>query len=268
MLRISRILLVLVCSFLVFKEGTASAQDRGRIVGGITAEPSRWPSVVSLQGPEIGHFCGGSVIAPRWILTAAHCLEVTREISVVLGRNDLRTESQGIEVLPELVVVHSDFDAFTLKNDIALIRVREPLLVPPVELATSKELRQARSRMKRPKFTVVGWGFTRESGEISSQLQETGVRFTNRRSCSKAYEGFNTVTSSMLCAGSPRGGHDACDGDSGGPLFLKVDSGQESKQIGITSWGLGCGRARYPGVYTDLSRFRGWIDLVLNSFPD
>jgi secreted trypsin-like serine protease len=265
-LRICELLPVLIFSFLLFNGDSTSAQDRGRIVGGITAEPSRWPSVVSLQGQGIGHFCGGTVIAPQWILTAAHCLEVTREITVILGRNDLKSESQGVEVLPELVVVHSGFDAFTLENDIALIRVRERLVVPPVEIVTQQEFREARSRAKRLKFTVVGWGLTQESGEISSQLRETRVRLANRRSCSKAYEGFNTVTSSMICAGSRRG-HDACDGDSGGPLFMQVSPGQESKQIGITSWGLGCGRPRYPGVYTDPSRFRDWIDLVLNSFP-
>ena len=100
---------------------------------------------------------------------------------------------------------------------------------------------------------VTGWGTTSEgSSSLPSALQGVTVQIVSQSSCSSAY-GSGSITDRMLCAGVTGGGKDACQGDSGGPLVVG------STLAGIVSWGYGCARPNYPGVYSNVPALRSYI---------
>lgn len=103
---------------------------------------------------------------------------------------------------------------------------------------------------------VVGWGLTAEDSSLAEQIQLVRSRSVTRTVCAERYEKAGAMVSdNMLCAGDLfEGGQDACSGDSGGPILVK------GEQVGLVSWGIGCGRADYPGVYTSVPKLRPWID--------
>ncbi|KAJ4432547.1 hypothetical protein ANN_21170 [Periplaneta americana] len=100
---------------------------------------------------------------------------------------------------------------------------------------------------------VSGWGTTSEGGSASTTLRQVAVPIVSDSSCNSAYSSYGGITARMICAGYTSGGKDACQGDSGGPLVAN------GKLIGIVSWGAGCARPNYPGVYTKVSALRSWI---------
>jgi len=106
-------------------------------------------------------------------------------------------------------------------------------------------------------LTVMGWGATSEGGGNVEALMMTQVKLIDTATCNAAYG--NKVTTNQICAGLPAGGKDACQGDSGGPLIVEGANGADDTQVGIVSYGAGCGRAGYPGVYTDVRRYRRWV---------
>jgi len=106
--------------------------------------------------------------------------------------------------------------------------------------------------------TVTGWGYTSESGGLSKALRKANVRVMSMEECSKLY---SSLTDRMMCAAAP--GTDACQGDSGGPLFYESDPRlKKHTQIGIVSWGIGCGRPKRPGVYTRVTEIMKWVNKV------
>jgi secreted trypsin-like serine protease len=138
----------------------------------------------------------------------------------------------------------------TRGDDWAVIRLDRALDLPTVHPV-------ADDRYDRGTFTVLGWGAVREGGVTQRRLRAAAVPFVDDDDCEESYEwaGFRFVDDEMLCAGNfRRGGVDACQGDSGGPLVRRDDAGRWV-QVGIVSWGHGCGRRGFPGVYTQLSRY-------------
>ena len=150
------------------------------------------------------------------------------------------------------IIQHEDFDTFTYSNDIALLQLSEPLTFDDnVQQIALPESGQA----SEGDCLVSGWGVTSEGGSSPDILQKATVSIISDEECRTSY-GDTDVLDSMICAGSGETNH--CQGDTGGPLVC-TDSSGESYLAGIASWGYGCGRPGYPGVYTEVAYFVDWI---------
>lgn len=221
------------------------------IVGGYQADQGQFPFMASLQlkgdnGTD-GHFCGGSVIGSRWVLTAAHCLEDTKpkEIQVAVGRTDIDDLSKGQTLAVDRIVIHPDY-ARTGTYDAALVRVTTSITAPRVDLAS---VGQDSLERDGAALTVAGWG-TEFFGSpfIPSRLKAVDVRAVADDKCTtNGLMGFQA--SSEICAETLGG--DSCQGDSGGPLFGTVAG--RTVQVGIVSYGLGCATPGFPGVYAEVN---------------
>lgn len=220
---------------------------RVEVVGGVRAGRDEFPWVVRLDNG-----CAGTLIRTQYVLTAAHCVSRsghTNSIVVTAGSGDLASAA-SFSVRSAKVHRASGFSEVTRGRDWAVIRLARPVDLPAVALP-------AGSGLDSGVFTAVGWGATREgSHTLQRYLRKVQVPLVLDSTCGRLYEsaGHNFVPSDMLCAGDiARGGRDSCQGDSGGPLLRR--DGKRWVQVGIVSWGVGCGRAKYPGVYTQVSRF-------------
>ncbi|KAK7173350.1 hypothetical protein R3I93_003234 [Phoxinus phoxinus] len=235
--------------------GEVAGEDR--IVGGEDTEIKHWPWQVSLQWNH-QHVCGGALLSTEWIISAAHCFTSrTRELSrwtVVLGQTQV-TASRGVSV--EVIVIHKDYSRLSNDFDIAMLKLTwpvttgesiMPVCLPPHQLYVKEML------------VVTGWGLLKEKGGQPSVLQKASVPLIDRSECSKPSVYGSAITRRMLCAGFLEGNIDACQGDSGGPLVYLSSRWQ---LLGIVSWGVGCGRERKPGVYTDVSQLLDWIYTVM-----
>ncbi|KAK2580753.1 hypothetical protein KPH14_011378 [Odynerus spinipes] len=240
-----------------------------RVVGGEEALPGRWPwmAAIFLHGSKRTEFwCGGSLIGPRHVLTAAHCTRdqrqrpfATRQFTVRLGDIDLERDDEPSS--PETYTVkaihaHPKFSRVGFYNDIAVLELNRPVKKSPYVIPIC--LPQGRFRGEafagaRP--TVVGWGTTYYGGKESTVQRQAVLPVWRNEDCNAAY--FQPITSNFLCAGYSQGGKDACQGDSGGPLMLRAEG--RWMQIGIVSFGNKCGEPGYPGVYTRVTQYLDWI---------
>lgn len=220
------------------------------VVGGSQAEDGAHPFMVSLQragsrGSE-GHFCGGSVVGKRWILTAAHCTVFEPgEVQAVVGRTDL-TARGGQVLRVDRMVVHPDYDS-TGSSDVALWHTTKRIKAPRIALARASD-----DALEAPgtTLTVAGWGLDAyQVGSVQDRMKELDVRMTTDLECqTNALLGFSPETE--ICAAELLG--DSCQGDSGGPLFGTREDGRVV-QVGAVSYGLGCALPLFPGVYAELN---------------
>ncbi|XP_076025569.1 ovochymase-1 [Genypterus blacodes] len=227
-----------------------------RIIGGQEAWAHSWPWQVSLRFASMPA-CGGAIIAPMWVISAAHCFRRYRKASfwtVMAGKHDLDNVHEQSQQLVGVksIVIHQHYNAWTKESDVALLRLEEPLVfnqhVRPIDvwLMPLPVLKNC---------TITGWGSTRENGPRVHRLQEVNVTILPWSMCNKYYSG--RLRAAMFCAGKAGGGADACQGDSGGPLACYTGSRYEL--AGVVSWGVGCGRASKPGVYTKVQQYTSWI---------
>ncbi|XP_054010363.1 chymotrypsin-2-like isoform X1 [Hylaeus anthracinus] len=239
------LLVCILTTVTLFEASAASINEIPKIVGGSAAKDGQFPYQASLRYKG-RHFCGGSVLNKRWILTAAHCVSSFNDsgITVVLGTNTL--DKGGDEYQSERVFGHPRYSSLLIRNDIGLIKVNKDIVfgdkVKPVSLPNENF-----SKIDYP-AELSGWGTTSYPGEAPNELQHIELSVIDQKQCLNA--SFR-VTNDNICTLNKRG-EGACHGDSGGPLVA------DKVQIGVVSWGIPCARGR-PDVFTRVYSYVDWI---------
>ncbi|XP_046729454.1 complement factor D isoform X2 [Silurus meridionalis] len=222
------------------------------ITGGKESTPHSHPYMASLQVEGV-HNCGGFLISSQWVMSAAHCFQEGKKYKAVLGAHSL-SQAEDTKQTFDLSAVynHPDFNKDNYNNDIALIKLSQPVTETNA-VKTVKFLKAGGSNpdTNSPVLTA-GWGSLDNLGDRPDKLHEVTVDVMKRTICGRSTSYGKSFTENMLCASKP--GMDTCDGDSGGPLLYK------GVVVGITSnGGRKCGSTKKPGLYTIISHYDDWI---------
>uniref|UniRef100_A0A3B3C2V7 Transmembrane serine protease 9 n=1 Tax=Oryzias melastigma TaxID=30732 RepID=A0A3B3C2V7_ORYME len=235
--------------------GLRPALGPQKIVGGVTARKGEWPWIGSLQQHRL-HRCGATLIHNKWLLTAAHCLKDPSPTNWAVSLGSVLRSGAGALVIPiQRVVVHPDFNGTRMDHDVALLELAVP--APTSYTIQTVCLPSPVHRfLQNAECYIAGWGSMKEG----NLLQKAEVKIIEQADCQLSYG--DALTPNMMCAGLMEGGRDTCLGDSGGPLTCRDLSGRWFI-AGVTSWGHGCGRVGFPGVYTRVTSVRKWISKYL-----
>merc|ERR1719145_173209 len=233
------------------------------IVNGEPADECEWNWQVGLRSSSSGSpWCGGMLITPEWVLTAAHCLAGESSINVVAGKHARSTNSGNEQSSwSSKIVMHPQYNSNKYSKDFGLVKLQTPMqmnnCVGTVALPTT-DVAAGTS------CWITGWGTLSSGGGTPSVLQEAQVTTISNNACWQQYSySSSDIDSSMLCAqGRNSNGQitDACQGDSGGPLVC--NRGGQWAIYGATSWGYGCAGASYPGVWSRVYTVLDWIEDV------
>jgi secreted trypsin-like serine protease len=226
------------------------------VVGGTTTTTAAYPFVMQITDSSGNQFCGGTLVAARKVVTAAHCVvgESAGSVRVVGGRTYLNG-TDGTVGKVSGIWIHPDYTDATSGDDVAVLTLSASMPYTAAKYVSSTDTGVYTAGTTA---RILGWGTTSESGGSSNQLRTATVPIVSDAGCGTSY-GSDFVASDMVCAGYSSGGVDTCQGDSGGPLLIG------GVLAGITSWGNGCAEAGYPGVYTRLTTFSGLVTAQVNS---
>uniref|UniRef100_A0A1I8Q1R5 Peptidase S1 domain-containing protein n=1 Tax=Stomoxys calcitrans TaxID=35570 RepID=A0A1I8Q1R5_STOCA len=235
----------------------------GRIVNGTITDIERFPFAVSIRRPDGTHLCGSSIIAPSWLLTAAHCAKgrTASETKVQYGTATIGVQGENIAQVKRIIIHEQYNPSKNFLNDIALLELEEALVynyknIAPVTLPKPRfEIHQV---PKGAPGVLIGWGYNGTHEETQDTLHSVDLKIYSDNECSRRHE--KRTTSHQICAGVDEGWKGQCGGDSGGPLLY---SG--SIQVGIVSWSTRpCTLPPFPGVFTKVSHYVDWIYKHIN----
>lgn len=223
----------------------SGASSADAIVGGTPARVADTPWVVAITTTDGQLICGGALVAPDKVMTAAHCVTLkgvfnnnerpAEQLRVVAGRTDLRERNEGVEAAVAGVWRHPEYREVTQGDDVAILTLARAVPYRTIALGEVGD-----------DGVVLGWGRTAENTPPAMTLRKVTVPILSDQECLRKEPDYRQ--GAMLCAG--RGGRDACTGDSGGPLVVR------GRLAGVVSYGRGCARADEPGVYTRLAHYR------------
>ncbi|HEX8585668.1 MAG TPA: serine protease [Allosphingosinicella sp.] len=229
-----------------------------RIVGGRPYTIAEAPYQVALVRGYAGNryqFCGGTLIAPDTVVTAAHCIDNSivqndpARLDIVAGTAFFPEAGERIKA--RSIAVHPRWNSTNNDFDIAIVKLQTPsALGRPVEVGAADVAPPTTA-------TVTGWGALSEGGRGSEELMGVSIPIVDSGVCNAEESYNNSITPQMLCAGVREGGLDSCQGDSGGPLV--TGTGSSARLVGVVSWGEGCARRAKYGVYTRVSAVAPWI---------
>merc|ERR1719244_602897 len=243
-----------------------------RIVGGTNVQetghhPWQLSLATGLMGMWYQHRCGAAVLTRYWALTAAHCVNSLGYSNLYLMGGFLNINSRQTAQIRRVdnIISHSGFDEVSYEQDIALLHMAEPLVLTTKLLPVC--LPWPTSGYTGKMATLAGWGRQGHNKAVTRQLQEVSLPVISNDEC---MAWFNETGSrqwipeeTFLCAGWESGEKDACSGDSGGPLTLVREDGRV-EVAGVVSWGIGCGSAGRPGVYTRVTSYVDWIKRTID----
>ncbi|OQV18454.1 putative Acrosin [Hypsibius exemplaris] len=252
----------------------------GRIIGGNPALLGSWPWMVALVDSRYnGQFCGGILVDEFWVLTAAHCIvdKASQNLILRIGATDFNATvgdpKRGVDYTAAFTIIQPSYDGNSFTNDLAMIRLSRavtfsnyvkpvclPSLPPQDGLVCYIAGYGLTTPMQRKKRQV------NVSGSGSNLLMETDIPLVGQTTCqnffNQAFPGLIKLTNSHVCAGSVYPiAKDSCNGDSGGPLVCRRPSGRY-EVVGLTSFGVGCGRSDVFGAYTNVWALLSWINSI------
>jgi len=238
----------------------SSSRPPTRIIGGHNAMFADNPWQVALLAAARAsnadaQFCGGSTVAPRWVLTAAHCVDNRTkpgQLAVLTGTESLVSGGRRVPVAPGGVIVHEQWDPSTNENDIALLHVTGDLDGVAIQAVDGSQVPAV------SKVRVSGWGAVSiDYLRTTNLLQAVEVDNISPAVCGSPLSYGDRLKAHMICAGQQGGGADACAYDSGGPETVELSG--KRLLLGIVSWGDSCGLPNKYGIYTQVSDFKTWI---------